>query len=258
MRNPFRLLAFSFVFTGLMLAGLGCVKIDATVSVERDGSGSLRAIYGMPTYIINQADLARDLSASLDLAAGKTNSIRPELDIPFLFDEAVLRAKFGTMATDGIILESIKLREQGGWNYVDFTLKFKTLASLFKQSFFRDVGVTLKRIDETSCKFIVTPPPSGNSPEVTSVVMSESLNKMTPFLSGLRVVARVVLPGDIRNSNSLMSDNRRATWEWDFEKDQQVLVRLAREKMVVVFDASEFRLKEFEKPAGTTLLGEKN
>jgi len=257
MRHAFRQISlFTFLLSVLLFAGMGCVKIDATVSIERDGSGTLRAIYGMPTYIIKQADLARELSTSLDLANGRTNTVPVVLDIPFLYDEAVLRTKFSAMAVDGLTLESLKTREQGGWNYVDFSLKFKTLGGLFKQSFFKDTAVSLKHLDETSCKLVITPPPVGQTPEISTVVMQESINSLTPFLNGFRVVTRMGFPSDIRNSNSLMSDNRRATWEWDYEKDQQALSRLAQSKMVVVFDVSEFRIKDFEKPAGTVLLNE--
>lgn len=243
--------AFLLLMAGMLFGGLGCVKIDATVTVERDGGGTLRAIYGMPTYIIKQAELARQISRSLDLAAGNTNAIPQELDIPFLYDEALLKAKFAAMAKEGLILESMKTREQGGWNYVDFTLKFKTLESLVKQSFFSDVGVIFKHLDDKSCKLTISLPQVGATPEVAGAVTQESLNKLTPFFNGLRVVTRLVLPGEIRNNNSMMSDNRRATWEWDFDKDPQVLARLARDKIIVVFDASDLRMKDFEKPAGT-------
>jgi hypothetical protein len=244
----------AILLTGLLFAGSGCVKIDATVNVERDGSGSLRAIYGMPTHIIKQAELARQLSASLDLAAGITNPVSPDLDIPFLYDEAILKTRFAAMAKEGVILESLKTREQGGWKYVDFTLKFTTLEALVRQSLFRECGVVVKRLDESSCKLTVTLPPIGSSPDIAAVVTQESLSKLAPFFNGFRVVTRVTVPGAIRNTNSLISDLRRATWEWDFDKDSSALVRFARDKMVMVFDVSEARITEFEKPAGTGLL----
>lgn len=248
-------LALLLLTAGLL--GTGCVKIDATVNLEQDGSGSLRAIYGMPTHIIKQADLARQLSRSLDIAAGVTNTVMQETDIPYLYDEAVLKAKFAAMASEGLSVESLKLREQGGWNYVDFVLKFKTLQSLFRQSFFRDLGVVVKHLDEKSCKLTITLPPVGITPDNVRLVLDESLNKLTPFFNGFRVVTRLSFPGELRNSNSLISDSRRATWEWDFDKDAQALVRLAQDKIIVVFDASNVRVRDFEKPAGSVLLNEK-
>lgn len=258
MKNSLRSMAFRvLLMTGFLFVGFGCVKIDTTLSLDRDGSGSMRAIYGMPTYIIKQAELMRQLSASLDVAAGKTNVISPALDIPFLYDEAILKAKFEGMAKDGIKLEAINLHEQGGWNYVDFTLKFKTLESLFKQSLFNDIGVSLKHLDDASCKLTINLPHVGNAAEIASVVSQENINKLTPFLNGLRVASHLTLPGDLRNSNSQISSGRHATWEWDFDKDSQALARLARDKMIVVFDVAEVRIKDFEKPASRVLANEK-
>lgn len=252
-----QLLACLILMTGLLFSGLGCVKIDASVIIERDGSGSLHAIYGMPTYIIKQAELARQLSRSLDLAAGQTNASSIDLDLPYLYDEGILKAKFAALAKEGLSVESVKTREQGGWNYVDFTLKFTTLESLFKQSFFRDFGVIYKHLDEKSGKLTISLPQAGSTPDIVSVVTQESLNKLTPFFNGFRVVARLGLPGEIRNSNSLMSDSRRATWEWDFDKDSEALARLARDKIVVVFDVSDVRIRDFEKLAGSVFPDQK-
>jgi len=239
------------VASSLLWVGLGCVKVDATVNMDRDGSGTLRVIYGMPTYVTKQAELARQLSRSLDLAAGKTNVALQDLDIPFQYDPVVLNAEFAAMAKEGITLDSMKAREQGGWNYIDFTLKFETLEALFKQPFFRDFGVVFKHLDEKSCKLTVSLPAVGNSPEIANVVTQESLNRLTPFYNGFRVVARLGVPGEIRNSNSMVSDNRRATWEWDFDKDSQALAHLAQDKIIIVFDASEVRIRDFEKPVDT-------
>ncbi|MEI8139490.1 MAG: hypothetical protein WCI03_06445 [bacterium] len=253
MKTCFRSILFCLALAAsVLLSGSGCVKIDATVIIDREGAGTLRAVYGMPSYIIKQADLARELSRSLDLAAGKTNAVPQSLDIPYLYDEALLKAKFAAMAKEGITVEALKLREQGGWKYVDFTLKFLTLESLFKQSFFNDCGVSLKRLDDKTCKLIITLPPVGNTPEAASVFTQESLNKLTPFFNGFRVVTRMIFPGEIRNSNSLISDTRRVTWEWDFDKDSQVLARLAQSKLIVVFDAAEARIMDFEKPVAVS------
>ncbi len=245
------------VISGAILGGTGCVKVDATVNLDRDGGGTLRVIYGMPTYIIKQAEFARDLSHSLDVAAGKSNLPPYVLDVPYIYDEAVLKTKFTAMAKDGVVLDSIKTREQGGWNYVDFSIRFNNFAMLVKQSIFKDIGVGMNRLDGKFCQLKLTLPPLGNTPDVAGVVTQESLNKLTPFFNGFRVVVRLGLPGEIRNSNSLMSDSRRATWEWDFDKDHQALGRLARDKVVIVFDGSDVRIKDFEKSIGTISIDEK-
>jgi len=242
-----------FLLVGL-LSGGGCIKIDATLSLNRDGGGTLRAMYGMPSFLIKQLDVTRQWTRSLEVAEGRTNAVPLSvLDIPMVFDEPLLNAKFRKMAVDGVILETLRTRDQGGWKYVDFTVKFNRLERLMQQSFFKDCGVSFKVSGDETCKLSVTLPES--APAVTSGALGspEAIAKLTPFLNGLRVVVRIDLPGDIRNSTSSVSDSRRATWEWDFDKDIHVLDRLAQEKMIVLFDGSLIRMKEFEKPAGSNL-----
>jgi len=210
-------------------------------------------VYAMPAFLIKQMDVTRQWTRSLALAEGKsTITPPPKLEIPMIFDETVLKGYFAAMSADGITLESLKTRDQGGWKYVDFNLKFTRLDGLMRQPCFKDCGVAFKAIGNDTCKLTVTPPPSGDvSGDATS--SSDGMAKLTPFVNGLRVVVRIDLPGEIRNSTALMSDSRRATWEWDFDKDARAIGRLGRESLVVVFDGSQSRIREFEKAAGSTL-----
>ena len=239
------------VVLACLLAGPGCIKIDATLTLARDGSGTLRAVYAMPGFLIKQMDLTRQWTRALEAAEGSPDSVPLQpLEIPMVFDEPVLNGKFAAMAPDGVSLVSLKTRDQGGWKYVDFTVKFTRLQALFSQPCFRDCAVSLERAADESVKLSIVPPPCGGSSGTGDLGAPEALVKLTPFLNGLRVVVRIDCPGDIRNSTSLVSDQRRATWEWDFDKDIRVLDRLSREKMAVVFDGTAVRMPAFEKPAG--------
>ena len=238
-----------------LLAGGGCIKIDATLSLNRDGGGTFRALYGMPAFMVKQLEVTRQWTRSLELADGITNNApAPALDIPMVFDEALLKAQFKKMAADGIILESLRTRDQGGWKYVDFTLKFSRLEMFMKQSFLKDCAASLKKMGDETCKLSVSLPEAGVLATSGNLSSPDTLARLTPFINGLRVVVRIDLPGDIRDSTSTVSDNRRATWEWDFEKDVHALDRLAQEKMIVVFDGSLARIKEFDKSARSNLL----
>ena len=139
----------------LALAGVmagGCVKIDATLRLERNGSGSLRTIYAMPAFLVKQLEVTRQWARSLDLAAGKpTNAAPAQVEIPMIFDEAALKPYFAAMAADGVTLEALKTRDQGGWKYVDFTVKFTRFDGLVKQPCFRDCGVAFKTVGDSSC-----------------------------------------------------------------------------------------------------------
>lgn len=244
---------FCLVLMGVVAGGTGCIKIDTSLSLNRDGSGSLRTIYGMPTFLIKQMELTRQWTRSLDFAGGKsTNAPLPALDIPMIFDEAALSNRFRIMTADGVNLESLRTREQGGWKYVDFNLKFSRFEGLVKQSFLKECGVVFTRDGNDTCKLSVSLPPVGVSPDLTAQTSPGASANLTPFMNGLRVVVRVDLPGEIRNSSSMMSDNRRATWEWDFDKDANAIERLTKDRIIVVFEGRQVRFNDFEKPAGGT------
>lgn len=250
---PLRGIFFCLVLMGVLAGATGCIKIDASLSLNRDGSGSLRTIYGMPTFLIKQMELTRQWTRSLDFAGGQsTNMPLPALDIPMIFDEAVLNSRFRQMTADGVNLESLRTRDQGGWRYVDFNLKFSRFDGLVKQSIFKECGVVLARAEDDTCKLLVSLPPVGVSPNLSAQTSPGASANLTPYMNGLRVVVRIDLPGEIRNSSSTMSDNRRATWEWDFDKDAAAIERLASDRIIVVFDGRQVRFRDFEKPAGGT------
>jgi hypothetical protein len=250
---PSRGILFFLLLMGVFAGATGCIKIDASLSLNRDGSGSLRTIYGMPTFLIKQMELTRQWTRSLDFAGGQsTNMPLPSLDLPMIFDEAVLNSRFRQMMADGVILESLRTREQGGWRYVDFNLKFSRFDGLVKQSFFEQCGVVWVRAEDDTCKLLVSLPPVGVSPNLSVQTSPGASANLTPYMNGLRVVVRIDLPGEIRNSSSTMSDNRRATWEWDFDKDAAVIERLTKDRIIVVFDGRQVRFHDFEKPAGGT------
>jgi hypothetical protein len=236
----------------VMLLAEGCIKINSMVTVAADGSGVWHLVYAMPTHMIRQAQLVRELSAELEKAgsAAVTNAPAEPVDIPFLFDEAAVRARFAPLEREGLVLSKLQIRSRGDWQYVDLTLKFDSFETLAKQAFLRDCGVSLKRLGDDTFKIVVTLPHGDvetEMPNLADPVVSESL---TPFLKGLVVISAIEVPGEIRNSNSAMSDARRATWEWDFEKDSRAVERLLQDKMILVFDSVTLRFREFDKPAG--------
>lgn len=240
---------------GLLVFSTGCLKIDATLTINRTGGGTLRAMYGMPAFLVRQLEVTRQWTHALDLAVGRTNSAPlPELDIPMVFDEAALKTRFRKMETEGVTVDSYRCREQGAWQYVDMTLKFERLETLLKQPCFRECAISLKALGQEGLKLSLTPPGSGSDLPAASLSSPEAITKLTPFVNGLRIVVRIDVPGEIRNTTALISDSRRATWEWDFEKDSHVIERLAQDKMILVFDGTGARLREFDKPAGSTFV----
>lgn len=234
---------------GLALAMTGCIKIDSTLDINADGSGKWRLIYSMPAHMIKQVQNAAQLSADLRRAGGDTNAVPEPLDLPMLFDEVVIRNRFVPLAEQGITLEKIEVKSLGGWPTADLKVQFKSLESLLKLPFFADCGATFRRDADGTGRLVLVAPQLGVTDKVPDLTPPDVSTTVAPFLRGLSVVSRIGVPGEIRNTNAGTSDGRRATWEWDFERDPMALNRLNLTKMVVIFNSAGTSMKPFEKAA---------
>jgi hypothetical protein len=248
------MMRFAFTKVALIGAGLmsltGCIKIDSTLDIDAEGAGTWRVVYAMPGHMIRQIETTRGMVSDLDRVNKgdkRRRSSRAD-DVPYLFDEAVVRERFNMLDKQGIMLTKLQTRSQGGWRYVDLTVKFTRLETLLNQPFFDMCGFVLSGAGTGSYKLVVSLPEMGLPSELPNVDDPQVSERVSPFLNGLRVTARIGIPSEIRNSNSVSSDSRRATWEWDFDKDSRVLNRLAQEKLILVFDGAGVRLRDFSKP----------
>jgi hypothetical protein len=236
---------------GVSLLAAGCLKINTTVALKADGSGTWQVVYAMPSHMIRQVQMARDLAVELEKAGSLTPTNPPvkPLDLPMIFDEPTIRARFEPLAREGLTLTKLQTRSRSGWQYVEMTVKFDRFENLVRQSFFNDCGISLKQTGEDTFKLVVSLPPAGGGGEPPNLEDPAINASLTPFLNGMVVAVTLEVPGEIRNSNSAVSDVRRASWEWDFEKDSKAVDRLFKDKMILLFDSAGARIKDFEKPA---------
>jgi hypothetical protein len=234
-----------------LLVFSGCIKIDSTIDIAPDGGGSWRLMYAMPTHVIRQIEVTSDMAKELDRAGkgGTMRAVSRVADLPYLFNEAAIKERFKLLESQGIILGKVQTRSHGGWSYVDLSIKFTRLETLLSQPFLAECGFALSNTGSGTCKLVVSMPDMGTPDELPNLDDPSVSERVRPFMNGLRVVSRIGVPGEIRNSNSSSSDSRRATWEWDFDKDNRALARLSQAKMIIVFDARDLRLRDFSRPA---------
>jgi hypothetical protein len=245
-----RITRSAFLVCGVVLSA-GCLKINTTVAIKADGSGTWQLVYAMPTHMIRQVQMARELAVDLEKAGSVavTNPVARPLDIPMIFDEPTIRARFVSLARDGLTLTKLQTYSRSGWQYVEMTVKFSRFENLVKQHFFDSCGISLKQAGDDALKMVVSLPQAGEGEERPNLADPAVNAALTPFLKGLVVAVTLEVPGTIRNSNSMASDVRRASWEWDFEKDAKAVDRLFKDKMILIFDSVGSRNKDFEKPA---------
>lgn len=229
----------------------GCVKIDSTLDISPDGGGVWRVVYAMPSHIIRQIETTRGMVSELDRAGkGVKSGVASRLaELPYLFDESAIRNRCKLLESQGIILSKLQTRSHGGWSYVDLSVKFTRLENLLNQPFFGECGVALSGSGSGTYRLVVSLPDMGPASDLPSFEDPAVSERVTPFMNGMRVVARIGVPGEIRNSNSAISDARRGTWEWDFDKDSRALAGLSQAKMILVFDGAGVRLRDFSRPA---------
>lgn len=244
-----RLMSRIILSAALLLSCAGCLQIDSTLELEANGAGKWKLLYSMPTHIFRQMQAARELAADLAKAGGDTQYRPQPLDIPCIFDEAEIKKRFEPLRSQGVRLVKLQVGERGGWQRVDMTVRFDNLADLLRQPFFSACAFSMTRLADRNWKFTAAPPRLSVDGAMPDYSDEETRRKTVAFLNGMRIVVRIDFPGTIKNSNSYMSDLRRATWEWDFDKDSRILERLDRETMAAVIDGRGVRFSEFDKPA---------
>ena len=242
--------------TAAAAAGLtgGCLQLDANLELQADGNGQLHLVYAMRKPIIVQVQAMQTLGRQLDQAGGATNveSAVEELDIPVVFDEATIREKFKPFEGQGVKLNSLVIRSRNEWQVVDLVIGFDSLDKLLALPFFRDCAVSLKRAQDGAFRLAMQGPDLGGSGPFPNLSDDATSRNLSPMLAGLTILVRANVPGDIRNTNAARSDLRRATWEYDYDRDPKGFERfgsIEKSRMVVAFSGSGLYLKDVDKPA---------
>jgi hypothetical protein len=242
------------LLVALLAGGVGCLRIESSLLVEPDGSGRWRLVYAMRNAVASDLTMARELAGRLMEAAGEAETNRPaaaDAEIPWLFDAAAIRERFDTLGGDDIALQSLKIESRSDWRHVEMVVRFRRLDRLLSLPVFAPCAVFLRRAEDGRYTLTMRAPDLGGGQVMPKLSDREVADSLMPVLNGLRIVNRVDVPGEVRQSNATRSDTRGATWEFDFERDAQALERLDGASMEVVFDGSECALRAFEKPAAS-------
>jgi len=222
-----------WVGIGLLLAATaGCIKVDQTLTLDRDGSGSLDIRYGMSEQTIAQIKAMEQMSRN----AGE--GIKVEQESPFEFDEATVRKEFEADKPQGVELVSVSSELVDGWKYIDLKLSFDDLDALKKTEIFKNSKLRLKRDDEGNYT-LVQKSAGGSDVNAGDAPMQE---QMAAMFAGLRIVNTVVVPGEIIKTNATSVDGQRASWVFDIEQDPNVLAKLETTDLTVTFSGQDLDL----------------
>ncbi|EIC23370.1 hypothetical protein [Thiorhodovibrio frisius] len=222
----------------------GCVKVEQTLTLKKDGSGTLDMRYGMSEQTIAQMDAMQTMAESMGQEAEDAGS-----ENPFDFDEAEVREQFEAEAPEGVELVSLNSESIDGWKYMNLKLTFDDLAALRETEFFSDGAMSLTKnadgnyvlVQSTGAEDAMPPTPSGGS-EVAEAAM---LQQMAGMFAGMRIVTTVVAPSEVIESNATETDGRKASWVFDVDEDPTVLSKLQNMSLRMVFKGKGVDIAEF-------------
>lgn len=223
----------------------GCVKVEQTLTLDKDGSGTLDMRYGMSEQTISQMEAMEKMAESMgEDAAADSGS-----ESPFDFDEAEVREQFESNRPEGIELVSLSSENVDGWKYMNIKLAFDDLAALKQTEFFSDGELTLTKnadgdyvlVQSTGAGDAMPPTPADGGDAAQAAMMQQ----MAAMFAGMRIATTVVAPTEVIESNATETDGRKASWVFDVDEDPTVLTKLQNMNLRMVFKGKGVDIPEF-------------
>ncbi len=221
----------------------GCVKVDQTLTLQPDGSGTLDLVYGMSEQTIAQM---KAMTQSM-MAESSSNSGSVAMD--FDYTEAEVRKDFESYKPYGVTLDSMSMEIRDGWKYRTLKIQFKTLDGLSKTPWLSDRLFSLSKNEQGNYVLLraagdgstgLAPPPAAD-PNVEAMLAG--------MMKGFRAVIRVKTPTPIIESNAENSSGNTAEWIFDLENNAQALEKAQSLTMRTVFNGQGLSIPEFKRAA---------
>jgi hypothetical protein len=235
------------VIAALALVLTGCIKLDQTLTLEKDGSGTLDVRYGMSEQAIAQLEMMEQMSQSM--GEGDGTGIEMDADTPFDFDfdEAQVREDFESQDLEGVELISASSETVDGWRYMELKVKFDSLGALMKTEFFEDSEMSLTKDAEGNYVLSQRSGDGGDTEDASSgdeEMQAQMLEQMSAMFAGMHIANRVVVPSEIVETNATEVDGRTAAWVFDIDEDPSVMTKLENLSMRVVFSSDGVTMPE--------------
>lgn len=217
-----------------VLALTGCIKVDQTLTLNADGSGTLALRYGMSEQMLAQ------LKAMEQMAAQAEDGLEVEQETPFELDPEQVRADFEADKPDGVELTALRSEVVDGWKYIDLTVTFEDIRALKRTELFEDSQLGIERLNNGN--FRITQRGGGDDEMSGDAAGQQLMQQMTAMLAGFRIAQTIVVPGDILDTNATVVDGRSAAWVFDIAEDPNVLRTLNDTDLVVTFAGDGVKL----------------
>lgn len=214
----------------------GCVKVDQTLTLNPDGSGTIHLSY---------ARSEESSSTMQDVARAMMEEAGPEMETPLDFTDEELRQDFKEYEPYGVFLDSLKSEQRDGWKYRHMVIRFRDLKGLSQTGFLSDRNISLVRNAQGNYVFTQTANANGGIPEEFSGGDPQSEYMLAELMQGFRAVIRVRTPGRILETNAPEKTDNSATWTFDLEKDPQALQKVQKTAPRIVFEGKGLKIPDF-------------
>lgn len=228
----------------MLAAGVGCVRVDQTLTLNEDGSGSLHVAYSVSEQAVAQFRAMQKLTRQMALAAGRPSALSPTDERAYLFldpGEQALSRELAKYKEYGVVVDDLEVDTRNARRNVRMQLRFRSLERLAQAEVFKDYGFSLYRGPKRHFVFD-RPAKDGGARSSMDFSAPEMVRLLTPLLSGFRVVTKVRTPGAILRTNAHSHSQHVATWNFDFDKDPNALIALQRQRMLILFDGDGLEL----------------
>jgi hypothetical protein len=211
----------------LLLAG--CIKIDQTLTLAADGSGTFAMRYGMAEQTIAQLQAMRRMAEQNEGAGGLGMAQK----MPFEFEPEQVRAAFEADKPSGVELVDVSAEVVDGWRFIDLTLSFDDIRALKRTEFFDNSQFAIEPIGGRRYRITQR---GGNQASAGSLDGDALAQQIAPMLAGFRAAHTLVVPGEITDTNAPSVDGRAATWVFDLAQDPNPLQTLNETELMLIFD----------------------
>lgn len=220
----------------LAIAVTGCIKVDQTLTLNKDGSGILDIRYGMSEQAIAQLEAMEKMGEAIQESGGEPIDMESDTPFDLDFDEAQVREEFESKQLEGVELVSAESKTADGWRYMALKVSFDNLEALKQTDFFDDSELSLSKDAEGN--YVLTQRSTDDEAGSDMDEMDpEMLNQMAAMFAGMRIANQFVVPTEIIETNATEVDGRSAAWIYDIENDPAILTQLQDFNMRVVFSS---------------------
>jgi len=223
-----------WIFSLVAIVALtGCIKMEQDITLNKDGSGNVKFVYGMSEQTIKQMEAMKQMSQSEDGA-------EDEDDNPFEFNEDEVKKEFEAMKEQGITLNSVKTTKKDGWQYMNIDFDFKDVTKLDDTPVFENVTI----IKNAEGNYVVSS--KMDSDDMGGDAGAEQMKAMLPMLSGMRIAIKINTPNAIISTTAPIKSKDSAEWVFDVDKDPDSFLNMSKTDMEVVFGGDGCTIPEIK------------